>query len=263
MLHFAGGKMVPSLSNRSMEALQNGFLTDQLQVGIHPRDKFGAPANTETPINSPDRVSHLQNHRAGRTQEGTTMLKKMTLLAMAVAAIAAFAVPASASAATDWTHEGVVVKEGVDLTEAFEGELSFDTAIGSFGCQVTVVLTVTGPTKAEITKFAPTTATCKGTNSLVPCKLKNDASNVPWTVTSGTGAFTVTKTGGNVTVFNEYEAGCPLGASSDLLFEKITVTPATEEGVITKLTISGTSTVGVPATGSVTPEPETTLLGVD
>jgi opacity protein-like surface antigen len=192
------------------------------------------------------------------------MLKKMMLLAVSAAALVAFAVPASASAATDWTHNGSVVGNNVDLTESFEGFLSFDTGIGSFGCDVTVKLTVTGPTSAEITEFNPTTASCVGTGMLVTCHLANDTSNVPWTVTNGTGNVSITKSGGNVTVFNEYKGGeCPLGASSDLQFASITATPEIEEGKITELTISGTSTVGVPATGTVFPEAGTTELGLD
>jgi hypothetical protein len=53
------------------------------------------------------------------------MLKKMMLLAVSAAALVAFAVPASASAALDWTDNGVIVSETVDkegkAVEPFEG----------------------------------------------------------------------------------------------------------------------------------------------
>jgi hypothetical protein len=229
------------------------------------QDKFGAPAFAETPINHPDRVSRSTNStRAGRTQEGTSMLKKITLLAMAVGALVAFAAPASALAATDWTHNGSVVSEPVDLTETFEGELRFFAGVSdSFGCQVTVKATVTGPTSAELTEFNPTTSSCSGTGKFAGCVLIADSNNAPWTVTNGATTLSVTKTGGNVTVFNEYEAGCS-EATSHLEFTSVTVTPTLNgSGVITKLTISGTATNGAVAAGSVEPEVGTTLLGLE
>jgi hypothetical protein len=190
------------------------------------------------------------------------MLKKMTLLAMAVAAIAAFAVPASASAATDWTDNGAVVANGVDISQGFEGKLQFAVSgVGTFGCEVTIKITITGPTSAEITQFNPTTSTCVGTGAFEKCKLKSDKSTVPWTITNG--ATTLAVTASPLTVFNEYEAGCGVGATSDLVFEAgITVTPTLVEGRITSLAIAGTSTSGAVASGSVVPEAGSKTIGL-
>ncbi|HEX5712776.1 MAG TPA: hypothetical protein VFX85_05635 [Solirubrobacterales bacterium] len=188
------------------------------------------------------------------------MLKKMMLLASALAALVAFAVPATASADT-WADEGVAIAAGADITQAYEGFLQFNTgATGTFGCDVTIKITTNGPHAAQVTEFAPTTGTCVGTVAFKGCKLIADKSNVPFDVSNASTPLGVTKAGGNITIHNEYEAGSCAGkqTTSHLEFAKIS---AAVEGTnpITKLTISGTSTVGVPASGSLTPENPVTL----
>jgi hypothetical protein len=51
-------------------------------------------------------------------------MRKPMILMAAIAALGVIAVSASgASAATEWTDNGVVVRSGVDLTQTFEGPL--------------------------------------------------------------------------------------------------------------------------------------------
>jgi hypothetical protein len=187
-------------------------------------------------------------------------MRKLMILMAAVAALGVMAVSASAASAanTEWTDNGTVVKNGVDLTQTFEGPLQFAVAgVGTFGCETTVKATVKGPMTAEITEFNPTTATCKGTGAFVKCTLEVDKANVPWTITNGAATLTVTKTGGNITITNTY-GPCPLKSPLPLEFASITITPA-GTNPITSLSISGTSTSGFVASGSVTPESTKTL----
>ncbi len=199
-------------------------------------------------------------------------LRKMMLLAgMALAAIA-FAVPASASAAsTHWTDDDVVVDPGVNITAPFEGFLKFTVAPpfvpvhSTFGCQVTIKVNVTGPTAAQITEFRPTTTVCEGTGIFSGCQLEEDKSNLPWNITNTHADLDITKGGGiepDITVFNKYHS-CNAGVlpNSDLLFPAITATPVLDgAGTIEEISISGTATTtSAAASGSVKPEGAKTL----
>ena len=188
------------------------------------------------------------------------MLKKMMLLASALAALVAFAVPATASADT-WAHNGVALSPEQDMTQSYEGFLQFNTgATGTFGCDVTIKITTNGPHAAQVTEFNPTTGTCVGTVAFKGCKLIADKSNVPFNVSNAATPLSVTKAGGNITIHNEYEAGSCAGKQTTSHLEFATISAAVEgTNPITKLTISGTSTVGVPASGALTPEPTATL----
>jgi hypothetical protein len=74
------------------------------------------------------------------------MLKKMTLLAMAVGAIAAFAAPSVASA--DWTHNTVPLGPGQNPHVLLEGTTEFNSeTLGGVSChESTATLQATGGT---------------------------------------------------------------------------------------------------------------------
>jgi hypothetical protein len=189
------------------------------------------------------------------------MLKKMMLLAMAVAAVAAFAVPAAASADV-WTDNGTVLEPEEDITQAYEGVLTFNTgATGTFGCNVTIVVTTNGPEAAQITKFSPTTTSCVGTVAFKGCELIEDLSNTPWDVHNATTPLVVTKAGANMTIFNKYKAGSCAGGqtSSHLEFKQVEIDVEGGNPTITGLKLTGAATNGVPVSGTVTPESPTTL----
>jgi hypothetical protein len=185
------------------------------------------------------------------------MLKKMMVLAMALAALA---VPASASA-DSWADAGTPIEAGADITQPYEGFLQFNTGpTGIFGCDVTVTITTEGPHVAEVTKFSPTTSTCVGTGAFKGCVLVKDTSNVPWDINNIATPLVVTKLGGNPTIHYEFkEKSCAAAqTTSHLEFAQINLAV---EGTnpITKLTFSGKSTSGVPIEGSVKPEGTATL----
>jgi hypothetical protein len=183
------------------------------------------------------------------------MLKKMMLLAMAVGALIAFAAPAAAQAQLTFNN----------ATEEFEGVLEFHRPAppitGTFACNVTVVVTSTGGTDAEVTEFAPTTEECEGTGLFAGCELVGDASNVPFTATANTEDIVVTKPGGDITIANVY-SGCAFGIpGSHLEFGEVTAEASlTGNGGIEALTISGISTAGgVTASGTVLAETDHAL----
>ncbi|HEX5712777.1 MAG TPA: hypothetical protein VFX85_05640 [Solirubrobacterales bacterium] len=191
------------------------------------------------------------------------MLKKTILLAAALAAFVAFAVPATASA-DKWAKEGISLGAGQEITQAYEGFLQFNTgATGTFGCDVTITIKTNGPSEAQVTSFSPTTGTCVGTVAFKGCKLIADKSNVPFNVSNASTPLGVTRVGGgNITIHNEYEAGSCAGKQTTSHLEFATISAAVEgTNPISKLTISGTSTVGVPASGSLTPE-SPAVLGI-
>lgn len=184
------------------------------------------------------------------------MLKKMIVLATAVAAFAAFAIPASASAANlQWQHNEVPVKAGQEFNESFEGPFYYVRAegIGTFQCNVTSNLRVTGPEKAEITEFSPQLSSCHGTEKLVKCTLTANVANVPWTITNGVKNLTATKPGGNMTwasTYGGYE--CPLFGPSTREWASLTITPSGIDP-IRRLTWTGTARNGLFSEGSFTP----------
>jgi hypothetical protein len=190
------------------------------------------------------------------------MLKKMMLLAVAAAAIAAFVVPASASADV-WTNGGAVLEGEETANQSYEGVLTFNAgeAVGTFGCQVTVEIEASAGSLGAITKFNPTTSTCSGTKAFSGCVLKKDTSSIAsgWHISIVSTPFTVTASSGNLTIHNEYE-GCAGGqTTTHLEFKSVTATPEVVGGIIQKITISGFATNGVFASGVLTAEGTATL----
>jgi hypothetical protein len=188
------------------------------------------------------------------------MIKKMMLLASALAALVAFAVPATASA-DSWADNGVALGAGVDITQNYEGFLQFNTGPGGvFGCEVTITITTNGPSAAQVTKFSPTTETCVGTVAFEGCKLIADKSNVNFSINNAITPLVVTKPEGRITIHNEYQAGTCKGGQTTSHLEFNSVNAAVEgTNPINKLTISGTAINGVTAAGSLVPEGTATL----
>jgi hypothetical protein len=174
-------------------------------------------------------------------------LKKMLLLATMALAVVAFAAPAAAHAEQHEFNEA---------TESYEGPLKFTAAgVGSYECQVTVSINAEGGTTAEVEAFTPTTSTCVGTGAFTGCKLKEHTSSVPFTAhTTETNDLKITDEPGNIVIHNVYE-GC-LVPETTLEFAEVTATPNPTTGPIHSISISGTSTSGVVASGTVTAEGE-------
>ncbi len=101
------------------------------------------------------------------------MFKKITVLAMAVGIVAAFALPASAGAA--WKHKGQAIEQSVSL--GLTGKAAFTGTIGGVECQVTSAARFDPGTTGLIQTFVahPTDATtnCKGIGGLAACQIHN------------------------------------------------------------------------------------------
>jgi len=173
-------------------------------------------------------------------------IKQISLLVASVLAMVVLVVPASASAQTTLTHNDVHVSGSVDYTQSFEGFIDFTlkevaglTKHGVFGCEVTVTVTVTSPTSAELIKYQLTTQTCEGEGFYDNCSLMSHSSTVPWALDVTASDLEVT----NAKVTTSY-TGCTSGVvGSTIEFAKITLIPhLDEQGTIETLTLSATST---------------------
>ena len=126
------------------------------------------------------------------------MIKKLTLLAMAIGALVALAGPASASA--NWTEEGVEITENHTLEVT--GTLGFTgpAGLGSPGisCLVKASIQLTAGTdqahvlSVEFEKTGSGTPDCVGTGSFYTCHVQHaTAENLPWTATPTGSSLTI------------------------------------------------------------------------
>jgi hypothetical protein len=124
------------------------------------------------------------------------MLKKLTVLAMTVGAVAAFALPASASAA--WKHHSTSI--ATDQTVGFTGNARFQGGLGGIECQITsqtkfLAGQTTGTAETFVAHPTSDTANCRGLGGLAFCQIHNltpqQAAN--WTIHTAT-ATTVSVT---------------------------------------------------------------------
>jgi hypothetical protein len=185
--------------------------------------------------------------------------KKTWLASLAVAGVS-LAAPTSA-AADQWADNGVSIGSGVQITQAYEGYLVINTgATGQFECEATITLQTNGPSAAQVTSFN-TTTTCFGTVAFKDCQLIAEKFNLPWTVNNFLTPLKVTGPGvENVRLHNEYSVNSCAGKQTTSQLEFAVLNIQTEgTNPITKLTISGKSTSGVPISGSLLPEGTPTL----
>lgn len=180
-----------------------------------------------------------------------TRTRKALLLASMALVVTAFAVPASASAAWNWTQEGKQVKEGTNgLTFPFEGRVGWSLPYGesnliSIFCTVKATIAAEGPNKAQITEWDPREETCEGGGAYASCYVTSATINAPLTLSIeesfGAPVLKLTKTGGNITTIEEL--GYPCEGSVKNEWASITGTPTlNENGRITSIKMSGEST---------------------
>jgi len=103
-------------------------------------------------------------------------MKRLMLLTASLVAIAAFAVPAAASA--NWTEEGEVISENREL--GFSGPANFQIP-GTFGWEWEMSLElrlIAGTTTAEVTSYAD--SNCKGMLAFAGLSCTGEARNLPW-----------------------------------------------------------------------------------
>ncbi len=165
------------------------------------------------------------------------MLKKMTVLAMAVGILAAMALPASAPAA--WKHHDVAIQ--INKTTGFTGNVRFQGGLGGVECQVTSAVEfkanqTTGT--AETFKPHPTseTSNCKGLGGLIGCQIHELTPQEPgWVIHTAT-ATTITVT--TTTIHSVPTGGfCPLKTIS-LTAGTVTFTP-NQPNTVTTAALSG------------------------
>ncbi len=139
------------------------------------------------------------------------MFKKMTVLAMAVGIVAAFALPASASA--EWKHKGQPLQENKTLS--LTGKVKKQAgATGGYECEITTSWILKPGTTGTVEKWeidpdggGTPTNECQGSGALAACQFHNSVTEgLPWElhttagppaqITITTAATTITSTGG-------------------------------------------------------------------
>jgi len=128
------------------------------------------------------------------------MLKKMTVLAMALGALAGFVLPVSASA--NWLHHQTPI--ATNQTLGLTGNVRFQGGLGGVECQITSEVDFTAnQTTGIATTFKPhpgtETENCKGTGGLAFCQIHNltpqqpkwQIHTEPWQTTTREGQTTV------------------------------------------------------------------------
>jgi hypothetical protein len=195
-------------------------------------------------------------------------MRKLTVLAIALASLAAMCAPSMAQGQVWTAYDLITLEEGETVSEPFEGSFSFNGGnFGSYECDVTIEIEAEGPAQGRVTKFSPTTSSCHGSSFFFGCRLEADSSNVGewegWPISLGGGYITVSIWPGKITLSNTYDKKCPI-PSSHLEFSLLSLSPGLNgEGTITSLSLSGTSTSGIPVTGFFLPEGEHPALGIE
>lgn len=129
---------------------------------------------------------------------------KRLLLAGAIAAVSAFAAPASALAA-EWTHEGTEITNFVEIN--LTGAELFETSPNNgMNCGLAATLTTEGGSTGQITEFEITECPA-GFGSFSGCTAgEAEAIGLPWTVHVNATDLTVT----GWRVLRTFGAGCPI-----------------------------------------------------
>jgi hypothetical protein len=147
--------------------------------------------------------------------------KKKALLAAAsaLAAVAAMALPASASASV-WLKEGQPLKEKVQLS--LSGGEVIETSGGAMLCNDTATISTEGGSAAQITAYSIAKATCVGfSGNLSGCEVTAaTTSGLPWSVTVNT----VDLTAKGVAVTYSLNEACAVH-KIEVSFASLTLTP--------------------------------------
>jgi len=173
------------------------------------------------------------------------MAKKLMLLALSVAALAAFVVPASASA-DHYFHNGGAIPGG-HIVETYSGTVQYTThepaPVIGVHCATSAVEVTIETESAQVISFAG--LGCTGVDGFSECTVNTAGVpglaiglEAPWPISVASGSLEIE----NLFIFNEFEEGCQLGETSvpALFFEgTVTATP-TVAGNLGQLTLSGT-----------------------
>jgi hypothetical protein len=166
------------------------------------------------------------------------MVKKLMLLAAAIAAFAAFAVPASASAA-EVLMEGNPLAEEVE--ESYSGPASFSNENGGVECEnVTATINFENGTMGNVTAFQGDGCETIGALHALGCHVAAVVpTNLPWTVDVNATDLTIT----GVTIDNAFQPGCVIPGVGEIpgiaITGDVTVTPGAG-GTLEHVTLEGT-----------------------
>ncbi|HEX5928919.1 MAG TPA: hypothetical protein VFY48_05965 [Solirubrobacterales bacterium] len=122
------------------------------------------------------------------------MLKKITVLAVAVGVVAALALPATASAT--WKHHSTDIAQDVQFN--LTGQARFETGFGGAECQVAIkVKLYAGQTTGVVETWGPhptnETTNCKGLSGAAFCQAHDFTPLAPnWPVHTSEGAIKIT-----------------------------------------------------------------------
>ncbi len=169
------------------------------------------------------------------------MLKRLAVLAMAIGVMAAFALPASATA--NWKHHNTETQQDVQI--GLTGQVKFATGFGEAECQFKAqakffAAQTTGVLETFIPHPTDSTTNCKGYGAYAPCQTHNLTPQVPnWTIHTGS-------SGGNAVILITTQAltATPTGAfcpGKHILFTggTIVATP-NQANTFSSLALSGT-----------------------
>jgi hypothetical protein len=175
------------------------------------------------------------------------MLKKTMMTAMATAVVAAFAIPAAATASL-WKHhnQNLATNAQIDLT----GQTKFQGEVGSIECQRTMQITLTAGTgTGNITKFEPdldeagstVTSKCKAAGFLAACQVHSAVSEgLPWVIHNETQRIEITSGKINVGLTGGFcpAQGVTVTAVNAANGHTVTATP-NQPHTVTSFTLAG------------------------
>jgi hypothetical protein len=173
------------------------------------------------------------------------MLKKMTVLAMALGVVAAMALPGTASAA--WKHHATPIQENKQI--GLTGQVGFTSESGGIACQVTSAAKFVPGTTGEAQTFVPhptnATTNCTTSGGLSQCEVEQvDPTNFPWIFhTTGTAANpTIQLTFGDIHGELKKKNFFCLFNHSTVTGASVTFTPTPANGnTVTSVALSGST----------------------
>lgn len=166
------------------------------------------------------------------------MLRKATILSLAISALAAMALPQAAPAT--WKHHNTAIQQNISGTVT--GNARFQGSLGGIECQATATaLFFAGQTTGQIESYGADpvneTTNCKGLGGLAFCQVHNwTATELPWTLHTGAESTIVITSGQTHAQFTG--AFCPV-KSSITTPGTVTVTP-NQPNTISSGQLSGT-----------------------
>ncbi|HEV7769188.1 MAG TPA: hypothetical protein VGO66_00845 [Solirubrobacterales bacterium] len=182
-------------------------------------------------------------------------MRKLALLASMALIALAFALPASASAYTEWTYNGAPLEEGEVASQSFEGKFSWwILQLGKYSCDVSVEIEAEGFTGGWVSSFLQDAESCSGTLFWGGCQLvayPNSLGGAKVDVASSPPK--VSNPGEKVEILDVFE-GCqaPWRTMKVPYFDMVTTLD--EEGRIASITLQSYDQFGLPVViGPLTP----------